>query len=378
MKTMNHAVKKGIAILLTLTLLVGICPVDDWFGFGDEVEAATEDTLLFVGDFEDGSENLVFGNTTDSYEDRRIAEAKRSGEKGFRLIQGDVKPEPGEFVQANLVNLEAGATYEISVWVKRVSETAKVSIIPGFYKSNWGSIKVDYAWCDHKSDLTGEWQQYTKEYSFDELGIIQLNIYCNSGEIYLDDITITKKTIKEEEPVTTDIEVFPQGTFEGDNLDGWSGYDVASTRSADAAYEGEYGLPMASSDGKNLFASFNGGFESGATYKLSYMARNKSDADSAVKGYVTHWTDNWGADYVTGWHELDGTISNTEWQEYSYEFVVPAGYAALQVVYSCSEGAIDIDNFSIKKIKEPVESGIKLESEVRHLQVLHILLKQSL
>ncbi len=360
MKITNRVMKKGIAVLLSLALLVGICPVDNWFGFGEEVKAATEDTLLFVGDFEDDSENLVFGNTAASYEDRRIADAKRSGEKGFRLIQGDVKPNPGEFVQANLGNLEAGATYEISVWVKRVSETATVSIIPGFYKSNWGSIKVDYSWCDHKSNLTGEWQQYTQEYSFDELGIIQLNIYCNSGEIYLDDITITKKVIKEE-PATANVEVFPQGTFEGDNLDGWSGYDVKTARSADAAYEGEYGLPMTETGG-NLFASFNGGFESGATYKLSYMARNKSDADSTVKGYVTHWTDNWGADYVTGWHELDGTISNPEWQEYSYEFVVPAGYAALQVVYSCSAGAIDIDNFSIKKIKEPIESGLKLES----------------
>lgn len=362
MKIANRIMKKGVAILLSFAFLVGICPIDNWFGFGEEVKAATEDTLVFVGDFEDGSENLVIGNTAASYEDRRIVDAKHDGEKGFRLIQGDVRPNPGEFVQANLGNLEAGVTYEISVWVKRVSESATVSIIPGFYTSNWGTIKVDYSWCDHKSNLTGEWQQYTQEYSFDELGIIQLNIYCNSGEIYLDDITITKKVIKEEEPATANVEVFPQGTLEGDNLDGWSGYDVKTARSADAAYEGEYGLPMASSDNKNLFASFNGGFESGATYRLSYMARNKSDAASTVKGYVTHWTDNWGADYVTGWHELDGTISNKEWQEYSYEFVVPAGYAALQVVYSCSAGAIDIDNFSIKKIKEPIESGLKLES----------------
>lgn len=140
MKAINHTIKKGIAILLSLTLLVGICPMNDWFGFGDEVKAATEETLVFVGDFEDGSENLVFGNTAASYEDRRIADAKHNGEKGFRLIPGDVRPNPGEFVQANLGNLEAGATYEISVWVKRVSESATVSIIPGLYKSNWGSI----------------------------------------------------------------------------------------------------------------------------------------------------------------------------------------------------------------------------------------------
>lgn len=365
MKTMNHAMKKGIAILLTLTLLVGICPVDNWFGFGDEVEAATEDTPVFIGDFEDGSTGWTLGNSSSNLNERSIADAKRSGEKGLRLMQSESGA--SEYIQSiDLTGLEAGATYEISVWAKRVSETATISILPCFWDSSWKTLTssangMDYSWCDHKSDLTGEWQQITREYNFETLNIIRLYIYCNSGEIYLDDITITKKAIKEEEPVTTDIEVFPQGTFEGDNLDGWSGYDVKTARSADAAYEGEYGLPMTETGG-NLFASFNGGFESGATYKLSYMARNKSDSDSTVKGYVTHWTDNWGADYVTGWHELDGTISNTEWQEYSYEFVVPAGYAALQVVYSCSAGTIDIDNFSIKKIKEPIESGLKLGS----------------
>lgn len=368
MKTMNHTVKKSIAILLSLALLVGICPANDLFGFGNEVSAST-DTQVFVGDFEDGSTSLTFGNTPASYDDRRIADAKRSGEKGFRLIQGDVKPDPGEYIQTTLGDLEAGATYEISVWVKRVSDAATVTILPGFWDSNWGAITdstFDYSWCDHKMDLTGEWQQITREYSYETLGILQLNIYCNSGEIYLDDITITKKGSSEEEGVTTDIEVFPQGTFEGDNLDGWSGYDVANTRSAAAAYEGTYGLSMASTDGKNLLASFYGGFESGATYRLSYMARNTSTSDSTVAGYITHWTDNWGADYVTGWHELDGTISNTEWQEYAYEFTVPAGYAALQVVYSCTAGSIDIDNFSIKKIKEPVESGIKLASDATY------------
>lgn len=363
MKTIKQTMKKNIALLLVLVLVAGLCPISDLFGLGDEVEAA--DTQVFVGDFEDGGTSLSFGNTSASYEDRRIADAKRSGEKGFRLIQGEVNTTQGEYLQTTLGDLEAGATYEISVWVRRVSDAATVSIIPGFWDSNWGALidtTFDYSWCDHKSDLTGEWQQVTREYSFDTLGIIQLNIYCNSGEIYLDDITITKKGAKEEEGATTDVEMFKAGTFEGDYLDGWSGYDVASTRSADAAYEGEYGLPMTSTGG-NLLASFNGGFESGATYRLSYMARNKSESDSTVTGYVTHWTDNWGADYKTGWHELDGTISNTDWQEYSYEFVVPAGYAALQVVFNCTDGAIDIDDFSIKKIKEPVESGIKLESE---------------
>lgn len=367
MKIANRIMKKGVAILLSFAFLVGICPMDNWFGFGEEVKAATEDTLVFVGDFEDGSESnntWTINRTSAEFEDRRTADAKHSGEKGFYLIKGEVDPN-GEYIQANLYDLEPGAIYEISIWVKRVSETATLTIFPGFWNSSWDSLldtTFDQSWCNDETDLTGEWQQFTKEYSFEALSIMQLNIYCKSGEIYLDDITITKKLIQGEEGTATDIEVFPQGTLEGDNLDGWSGYDVKTVRSADAAYEGEYGLPMASSDNKNLFASFNGGFESGATYKLSYMARNKSDADSTVKGYVTHWTDNWGADYVTGWHELDGTISNKEWQEYSYEFVVPAGYAALQVVYSCSAGAIDIDNFSIKKIKEPIESGLQLES----------------
>ncbi len=111
-----------------------------------------------------------------------------------------------------------------------------------------------------------------------------------------------------------------------------------------------------------LFLSFDSGFEPGATYRFAYMARNKSEGVSKIAGYITHWTDNWGAGYQTGWHELDRNISNKSWQKYSYEFVVPAGYNALQIPLICNEGEIDVDNFSILKIKEPDMLSLQLDN----------------
>ena len=119
MKTMKQTMKKGIAFLLVLVLVAGLCPISDLFGIGDEVEAAVVEEVIWSEGFEGESYQFKAMDNSVDIPASISSDAVRSGSKGLYL-----KNEGTQItIQANITNLESEATYELSFWVKNVSDT---------------------------------------------------------------------------------------------------------------------------------------------------------------------------------------------------------------------------------------------------------------
>lgn len=201
---------------------------------------ASFDGFITNGDFEVGNVTNweayhgSAASTTAKYEGSYGAHLKGNGSWGGIFSQGTV-------------NVVAGKTYILSYWIKVVKNGINLQIKDGTTSS--GTVLISK---QHPIASFGSWTQVTHEVTPTKNGFF-IN-FCGIGssgdansslaeEAYVDNIKVTEKP---EEPVSTGY--IENGDFETGNKSPWTTYGNTAV-SADAKYEGNYGMKLAGDGG---------------------------------------------------------------------------------------------------------------------------------
>ena len=214
---MKKIIKKIIALLLVVTLCGELC--SSLCGLGNKgVQASEERANVFSqGDFEgsdlrnwswatlknkkvaeDGDLATTLNGAGDNYMIHlRSGEAARNGSYGF-YVDGDViySGENGKYKEAprgTVKNLVSGAKYQLTFWVKALSNEATVHVNYFQWTTEMGEdVSSKYGQQETTIASDSDWQKIQIEFTM-EAGrtILQFDTVCQSGQqIYVDDYAI--------------------------------------------------------------------------------------------------------------------------------------------------------------------------------------------
>ena len=207
---------------------------------------AVEGNLVSNGDFEIGDLTGWKGhqstkvNTEAAKTGRYGGYLKGNGGWGSMLQQG--------------VEVAIGKSYAVKMWVKVASVGMNIQIRDG---GEEGTI-VASKWCDAAG--YADWTQVTFVVT-PTTNTLFMNL-CGAGTgtaeiVYVDDVTITEAPL------------ISNGDFETGDLSGWEKWQ-STTISADAAYEGSYGVNMKGNGSWGGMLNQNLPVKDGKTYELSF------------------------------------------------------------------------------------------------------------
>ena len=232
------------------------------------------------------------------------------------------------------IPVEAGKTYEITLWIKVISNGVNFQIKDG----GTSGANLDSKWF-----TATEWTQLTFTV-IPTTDIICLN-FCGGGngiaeDLYVDDIVV--KELK----APSDDGFVKNGDFETGKSSPWTLYS-GSNVSADAAYTGDYGLICTNPNGGwggTAFQDFS--VEIGKSYEVTMWAK-------AIAQGQNIQIQNGGANAASTW------FNKTEWTLLTFEFTATATDVRINI---CGGGTganemVYFDDIKVKELIDPSFDG---------------------
>ena len=234
------------------------------------------------------------------------------------------------------IPVEAGKTYEISLWIKVISNGVNFQIKDG----GTSGANLDSKWV-----TATEWTQLTFTV-IPTTDIICLN-FCGGGngiaeDLYVDDIVV--KELKD----PSDDGFVKNGDFETGKGSPWTLYS-GSNVSADAAYTGDYGLICTNPTGGwggTAFQDFT--VEVGKTYEVTMWAKAISQGQN-----IQVQNPAGGASVASKW------FTATEWTLLTFEFTATDSSVRINI---CGGGTganemVYFDDIKVKELIDPSFDG---------------------
>ena len=211
-------------------------------------------------------------------------------------------------------------TYKLSMWVNIVSgDTAEIS---GFV-SGCGIPWQDFAMTAVRG-VTNGWVKTSGEITFTEAGTPQFGFksYDGSGEVYIDDITLTKEYI---EPLKTKTEILGNNNFTEDDPNGGTGL-LGWARSSNIEIVNDNGTNAVkmTCDGGSTYIQQRINVVPGKTYELSYDLKTQEQDGNDAQCQV--FIQDPDFHYVTS-----SEYKTYGWKHISVEYTVPDGVTAIDV-----------------------------------------------
>ena len=232
------------------------------------------------------------------------------------------------------VPVEAGKTYEISMWLKANSQGVNVQIKDG----GTSGSNLDSAWFNKTA-----WTQLTFTV-IPTTSVICFN-FCGGGTGTAEDVYVDDIVVKELKQASNDGYI-TNGDFETGANTPWTTYS-GSTVSAEAAKDGDYGMYITNPNGGwggTAYQDFT--VEVGKTYVVMM------DAKAISQGQNIQIQNN-GANKASKW------FTNTSWTTLSFEFTAEATNSRINI---CGGGTgasevIYVDNVFVFEKKAASNDG---------------------
>ena len=276
-----------------------------------------------TGDFDGWEHHQSTAISTDAHSGSYAANVKGDGGWGGMLNQD--------------IPVEAGKTYEISLWVKTIANGANIQIQDGpagtktYLANTWFT--------------TTEWTNLVWEV-IPTTDVICINI-CGGGngaaeDVLVDDITVTELKAPSFDGYITN------GDFETGDITGWNKWQSTEIN-ADAAHTGSYGAHIMGNGGWGGMLDQHISIEDGKTYELSfwYKVNNggfnwKLTGDASVTVYGSGW------------------VTTGEWTQVTKTFVAAGDTSIFLNINGGGNGVAEnayIDDVMIKEVKDPSDDG---------------------
>lgn len=296
------------------------------------------------GDFEITNNKWACEGGSVSYEEDSV----RSGSRAAVIERQTGKNPYFRYQEPNVV-LVAKREYTVTYWIRTDVNGKDVKwndVLQNTGADSWNKTETHTA--------TTEWTKYTYTFTAaNEKSNMQVGFQLvgGTGNIYIDDVSVTYAVPKEETIVTTIVsEDFESGTI---NTGNWAQTDATVTCAENQGRNGGYAavVPRSSASVNPYFnyTSPTSIFEIGKEYKVTYWARSEENIEWNNVLLIVLDDNKWN---------LNGRQSAAAgWQEYSYTFTAKKAETWPQIgVQLCSgTGTLYFDDFSVvKEEKKPV------------------------